>query len=110
MIPWGRRSARRTLPTPAVAFPKAREARGCVTVRRGGKFLGRPSNSWVEFPLSRQAAARLRGMSCPLPCVLLALMGLLFARTMAWTSSGKTHPELVNNLYSEYWRGLLSGS
>lgn len=32
---------------------------------------------------------------------VLALMGLLFARTMAWTSSGKTHAELVNNLYSE---------
>ncbi|XP_062350346.1 protein-L-isoaspartate(D-aspartate) O-methyltransferase-like isoform X2 [Cinclus cinclus] len=32
---------------------------------------------------------------------LLALMGLLFARTMAWTSSGKTHAELVNNLYKK---------
>ncbi|XP_066176776.1 protein-L-isoaspartate(D-aspartate) O-methyltransferase-like isoform X1 [Sylvia atricapilla] len=32
---------------------------------------------------------------------VLALMGLLFARTMAWTSSGKTHAELVNNLYKK---------
>lgn len=40
-------------------------------------------------------------MSRLLPCVTLALMGLLFSRSMAWTSSGKTHPELVNNLYSE---------
>ncbi|XP_054490289.1 protein-L-isoaspartate(D-aspartate) O-methyltransferase-like isoform X2 [Agelaius phoeniceus] len=37
-----------------------------------------------------------------LPCgAVLALMGLLFARTMAWTSSGKTHAELVNNLYKK---------
>lgn len=42
-------------------------------------------------------------MSGPRPAAL-ALMGLLFARTMAWASSGKTHPELVNNLYSEYGR------
>lgn len=69
--------------------------------------MGCLSNSRFEFPLSGQAAARLRGMSCPLPCAALTLMGLLFARTMAWTSSGKTHPELVNNLYSEYRRGLL---
>lgn len=40
-------------------------------------------------------------MSGPRPAAL-ALMGLLFARTMAWASSGKTHPELVNNLHSEY--------
>lgn len=30
------------------------------------------------------------------------LMGLLPTRTMAWTSTGKTHAELLNNLYSEY--------
>uniref|UniRef100_A0A8D0KZR1 Protein-L-isoaspartate O-methyltransferase n=1 Tax=Strix occidentalis caurina TaxID=311401 RepID=A0A8D0KZR1_STROC len=40
-------------------------------------------------------------MSCLLPCTVLTLMGLFFARTMAWTSSGKTHPELVNNLYKK---------
>ncbi|XP_051477172.1 protein-L-isoaspartate(D-aspartate) O-methyltransferase-like isoform X2 [Apus apus] len=40
-------------------------------------------------------------MSCLLPCAVLPLMGLLLARTMAWTSSGKTHPELVNNLYKK---------
>ncbi|XP_061855043.1 protein-L-isoaspartate(D-aspartate) O-methyltransferase isoform X2 [Colius striatus] len=40
-------------------------------------------------------------MSWLLPPAALALMGLLFARTMAWTSSGKTHPELVNNLYKK---------
>ncbi|XP_071617980.1 LOW QUALITY PROTEIN: protein-L-isoaspartate(D-aspartate) O-methyltransferase-like [Heliangelus exortis] len=40
-------------------------------------------------------------MTCLLPCTLLPLMGLLFARTMAWTSSGKTHPELINNLYKK---------
>lgn len=39
-------------------------------------------------------------MSGPRPAAL-ALMGLLFARTMAWASSGKTHPELVNNLYKK---------
>uniref|UniRef100_A0A8C4XSJ8 Protein-L-isoaspartate O-methyltransferase n=44 Tax=Aves TaxID=8782 RepID=A0A8C4XSJ8_FALTI len=39
-------------------------------------------------------------MSCLLPSTAL-LMGLLLARTMAWTSSGKTHPELVNNLYKK---------
>lgn len=41
------------------------------------------------------------------PGAVLALMGLLFARTMAWTSSGKTHAELVNNLYSESWQHPL---
>ncbi|XP_040413469.1 protein-L-isoaspartate(D-aspartate) O-methyltransferase-like isoform X3 [Cygnus olor] len=40
-------------------------------------------------------------MSHLLPCATLTLMGLLLARTMAWTSSGKTHPELVNNLYKK---------
>ncbi|XP_035754424.1 protein-L-isoaspartate(D-aspartate) O-methyltransferase isoform X2 [Egretta garzetta] len=40
-------------------------------------------------------------MSRLLPRAALTLMGLLFARTMAWTSSGKTHPELVNNLYKK---------
>ncbi|XP_034967102.2 protein-L-isoaspartate(D-aspartate) O-methyltransferase isoform X1 [Zootoca vivipara] len=37
-------------------------------------------------------------MSCTLPCATL-LMGLLLTRTMAWTSTGKTHAELINNLY-----------
>uniref|UniRef100_A0A8C3L2E2 Protein-L-isoaspartate O-methyltransferase n=1 Tax=Chrysolophus pictus TaxID=9089 RepID=A0A8C3L2E2_CHRPC len=40
-------------------------------------------------------------MSRLLLYVTLALMGLLFSRSMAWTSSGKTHPELVNNLYKK---------
>ncbi|KAI1232645.1 hypothetical protein IHE44_0006477 [Lamprotornis superbus] len=44
---------------------------------------------------------RVRGMSQLPSGVVLALMGLLFARTMAWTSSGKTHAELVNNLYKK---------
>lgn len=56
----------------------------------------------VAFPV--RAGRPRRGMRCLPPGALLALMGLLFARTMAWTSSGKTHPELVNNLYSEYGR------
>lgn len=55
-----------------------------------------PVSDPVPFPL-----AGVRGMSPLLPCATLTLMGLLLARTMAWTSSGKTHPELVNNLYSE---------
>ncbi|XP_053115043.1 protein-L-isoaspartate(D-aspartate) O-methyltransferase-like isoform X1 [Hemicordylus capensis] len=37
-------------------------------------------------------------MSCTLPFATL-LMGLLLTRTMAWTSTGKTHAELLNNLY-----------
>nr|XP_025043307.1 protein-L-isoaspartate(D-aspartate) O-methyltransferase-like isoform X4 [Pelodiscus sinensis] len=32
--------------------------------------------------------------------MLTVFMGLLLTRTMAWTSSGKTHAELLNNLYS----------
>nr|XP_013800829.1 PREDICTED: protein-L-isoaspartate(D-aspartate) O-methyltransferase-like [Apteryx mantelli mantelli] len=40
-------------------------------------------------------------MNYLLPCAIFTLMGLLFARTMAWTSSGKKHPELVNNLYKK---------
>ncbi|XP_071894761.1 protein-L-isoaspartate(D-aspartate) O-methyltransferase isoform X1 [Anas platyrhynchos] len=48
-----------------------------------------------------RAARGVRGMSPLLPCATLTLMGLLLARTMAWTSSGKTHPELVNNLYKK---------
>ncbi|KAM4899542.1 protein-L-isoaspartate(D-aspartate) O-methyltransferase-like isoform 2-T2 [Sylvia borin] len=44
---------------------------------------------------------RVRGMSQLPSGAVLALMGLLFARTMAWTSSGKTHAELVNNLYKK---------
>lgn len=77
--------------------------------RQGKERLtfGVPVEQLVLKSLSQQAAARLRGMSCLPPCAVLTLMGLLFARTMAWTSSGKTHPELVNNLYSEYRRGLL---
>nr|XP_006128726.1 protein-L-isoaspartate(D-aspartate) O-methyltransferase-like isoform X3 [Pelodiscus sinensis]XP_014431810.1 protein-L-isoaspartate(D-aspartate) O-methyltransferase-like isoform X3 [Pelodiscus sinensis] len=31
--------------------------------------------------------------------MLTVFMGLLLTRTMAWTSSGKTHAELLNNLY-----------
>ncbi|XP_067414089.1 protein-L-isoaspartate(D-aspartate) O-methyltransferase-like isoform X2 [Emydura macquarii macquarii] len=39
-------------------------------------------------------------MSCVLRCAIFTvLMGLLLTRTMAWTSSGKTHAELLNNLY-----------
>ncbi|XP_074853085.1 protein-L-isoaspartate(D-aspartate) O-methyltransferase-like [Carettochelys insculpta] len=39
-------------------------------------------------------------MSRLLQCAIFTvLMGLLFTRTMAWTSSGKTHAELLNNLY-----------
>lgn len=52
-----------------------------------------------EFPPAGRCP--VRGMSRPLPPAL-ALMGLLLARTMGWASSGNTHPELVNNLYSEY--------
>ncbi|XP_003224825.2 protein-L-isoaspartate(D-aspartate) O-methyltransferase isoform X1 [Anolis carolinensis] len=37
-------------------------------------------------------------MSCTLALATL-LMGLLLSRTMAWTSTGKTHAELLNNLY-----------
>ncbi|XP_050192396.1 protein-L-isoaspartate(D-aspartate) O-methyltransferase-like isoform X1 [Myiozetetes cayanensis] len=44
---------------------------------------------------------RALGMSRLPRRAVLALMGLLFARTMAWTSSGKTHAELVNNLYKK---------
>lgn len=58
--------------------------------------MGVPIGDPVPFPLTG-----VRGMSPLLPCATLTLMGLLLARTMAWTSSGKTHPELVNNLYSE---------
>lgn len=52
-------------------------------------------------PLLSAGRCRVRGMSQLPSGAVLALMGLLFARTMAWTSSGKTHAELVNNLYSE---------
>ncbi|XP_027687290.1 protein-L-isoaspartate(D-aspartate) O-methyltransferase isoform X2 [Chelonia mydas] len=39
-------------------------------------------------------------MSRVLQCAIFTvLMGLLLTRTMAWTSSGKTHAELLNNLY-----------
>ncbi|XP_015270827.1 PREDICTED: protein-L-isoaspartate(D-aspartate) O-methyltransferase-like isoform X1 [Gekko japonicus] len=37
-------------------------------------------------------------MSCTVSFATL-LMGLLLTRTMAWTSTGKTHAELINNLY-----------
>ncbi|XP_048340295.1 protein-L-isoaspartate(D-aspartate) O-methyltransferase-like isoform X2 [Sphaerodactylus townsendi] len=37
-------------------------------------------------------------MSYTVPFATL-LMGLLLSRTMAWTSTGKTHAELINNLY-----------
>nr|XP_006128725.1 protein-L-isoaspartate(D-aspartate) O-methyltransferase-like isoform X1 [Pelodiscus sinensis] len=43
--------------------------------------------------------AFLRDEQC-LQCIMLTVfMGLLLTRTMAWTSSGKTHAELLNNLY-----------
>lgn len=67
---------------------------GCVSA--GHRELWRGS----EPPLSA-GRCRVRGMSRLPSGAVLALMGLLFARTMAWTSSGKTHAELVNNLYSE---------
>lgn len=84
---------------PRVTRGPRRVPRSTVRARRGGGESRGARGSGLELPPLRAGPGPLRGMSCLLPSA--ALMGLLFARTMAWTSSGKTHPELVNNLYSE---------
>ncbi|XP_030307375.1 LOW QUALITY PROTEIN: protein-L-isoaspartate(D-aspartate) O-methyltransferase [Calypte anna] len=71
----------------------------------GQRGQGTPGKGQQGSGRLRASCVCLRGMTCLLPCTLLPLMGLLFARTMAWTSSGKTHPELINNLYSE--KGII---
>uniref|UniRef100_A0A2D4L117 Uncharacterized protein n=1 Tax=Micrurus paraensis TaxID=1970185 RepID=A0A2D4L117_9SAUR len=48
--------------------------------------------------MARKDWEHLCAMSNLLPFSVL-LMGLLPTRTMAWTSTGKTHAELINNLY-----------
>ncbi|XP_071284158.1 protein-L-isoaspartate(D-aspartate) O-methyltransferase-like isoform X2 [Agelaius tricolor] len=82
--------------SPRRCRPRRGSARpGCAPAPHGELRRG------SEPPPLSVDRCRVRGMS-QLPCgAVLALMGLLFARTMAWTSSGKTHAELVNNLYKK---------
>ncbi|XP_048340298.1 protein-L-isoaspartate(D-aspartate) O-methyltransferase-like isoform X3 [Sphaerodactylus townsendi] len=62
-------------------------------IRVGKQTGGLPKNSNAWEP-----PVHFCVMSYTVPFATL-LMGLLLSRTMAWTSTGKTHAELINNLY-----------
>ncbi|XP_075782226.1 protein-L-isoaspartate(D-aspartate) O-methyltransferase-like [Pelodiscus sinensis] len=74
-----------------------------ISLTHGALDAGIPANITSKEKLSRASlgghCAFLRDEQC-LQCIMLTVfMGLLLTRTMAWTSSGKTHAELLNNLY-----------
>ncbi|XP_075469523.1 protein-L-isoaspartate(D-aspartate) O-methyltransferase-like isoform X3 [Ascaphus truei] len=71
------------------SLPWQRAGRTAAAVKR---LLRKPMAGWGR-------ARRLCEMICLMRLATLAVpFGFLLTRTMAWTSSGKTHADLINNL------------